>query len=273
MITEKAILDLYLKASTVLPPDVRRRMELCMKSEKGNAKSALDKMLENARIAGETSRPMCQDTGTPIFYVRHGKSQTEKDIAHVIKKATVKANVAIPLRPNAIDALTGKVYGNSPVIHFEESEKGKTGIALLMKGGGSENVSCVYSLPDAKLNADRDIDGFRKCVLDAVFRAQGKACPPYVLGVAVGGTIEEVAHLSKKQLLRELDDTNDDKELGKLEKRLLAGINKLGIGPSGLGGKTTALAVKIAKTQRHPASCFVGVAFSCWALRRAKYGN
>ncbi|UCC91255.1 MAG: fumarate hydratase, partial [Candidatus Aenigmatarchaeota archaeon] len=159
---------------------------------------------------------------------------------------------------------------NKPVIHFEESDK--FGVELLMKGGGSENVSGIYSLPDPELKADRDIEGVRKCVLDAVMKAQGEGCPPYILGVALGGSLEEVANLSKRQLLRKLDDENDDSELVKFEKELLREINKLGIGPSGLGGKTTALGVKVTKSLRHPASFFVGIAFSCWALRRASYG-
>ena len=137
-----------------------------------------------------------------------------------------------------------------------------------MKGAGSENISLVYSLPDVNLKANRDLSGVRKCVLDAVVKAQGKGCPPYIIGVGIGGGFEEVAGLAKKQLMRKLDESNEDEVLDKLEKELLEEINKLGIGPLGLGGKATALGVKVGKTYRHPGSFFVSVSFGCWAFRR-----
>jgi len=140
-----------------------------------------------------------------------------------------------------------------------------------MKGGGSENVSKIYKLPDTNLKADRTIEGIKKCVLDAVFQAQGKGCPPYLIGVAVGGTIGETALLAKKQLLRNINDSNEDKELDKIEKDLLEKINKLGIGPLGLGGKTTALAVKMTKCYRNPPSYFVAISIGCWATRKGKW--
>ena len=148
-----------------------------------------------------------------------------------------------------------------PQSYFEASD-------LIMKGGGSENVSKIYFLPDKELGADRDLRGVEKCIIDAVFKAQGKGCPPYIIGVALGGTLEAVAYLSKKQLLRNIQDNNEDKELDIFEKEVLENINKLNIGPLGLGGKTTALAVKINSSYRHPASFFVGVSFGCWCLRR-----
>lgn len=212
---------------------------------------------------------MCQDTGSPFFYIKKPKDMAEKEIKDAIEKATIIAAEKIPLRPNAVDIISGKNIGNKPIFHFEEAEKLEIG--LLMKGGGSENVSAVYKLPNTELKANRDIEGIKKCVLGAVWKAQGKGCPPYIIGVAVGGNIEDVAALSKKQLLRKLDDTNNDKELDKIEKDLLKKINQLGIGPLGLGGKTTALAVKAAKAYRHPASYFIGISFGCWATRRKKW--
>jgi len=141
-------------------------------------------------------------------------------------------------------------------------------IALLMKGGGSENMSCQFSLPDAALGAGRDLEGVRRAVLAAVQRAQGFGCAPGILGVSIGGDRASGFEEAKLQLLRNLDDTNADPQLARLERRILREANTLGIGPMGLGGKTTLLAVKIGSRPRVPASFFVTVAYLCWAARR-----
>ncbi|MCK5023553.1 MAG: fumarate hydratase [Candidatus Aenigmarchaeota archaeon] len=272
MITEKDVLDLYRKCATELSSDIKEGLKDAARTEESeNARDVLESIIENIEIAKTESKPICQDTGIPVFYVKHDKTQSEEDIRKIIERATDTATKEIPLRPNAVDSVSGKVIGNKPVIHFEESAKFE--MTLLMKGGGSENISKIYSLPDTMLGADRDIEGIKKCVFDAVFNAQGKGCPPYIIGIAIGGSIEEVAHLSKKQLLRDINDHNKDSELRKVESELLEGINKMEIGPSGIGGKTTALAIKLAKSHRHPASFFVGVSFGCWATRRASYGH
>ena len=140
----------------------------------------------------------------------------------------------------------------------------------MLRGGGSENISTIYQLPNNNLEALRNLDGVKKCVLDAVFKAQGKGCPPYIIGVAIGGNIEEVAHLSKKQLLRQINDINPKSELKVLEEETLKEINDFDIGPMGLGGDTTALSLKITSSVRHPATFFVGISISCWCLRRGK---
>lgn len=271
MITEDIILDLYTRCATVLPQDIESALKVAKQKESDkNASSILDTIIENIKIAKSESRPICQDTGTPFFYIAHPKEQSEKEMTEIIKQATKEATGKIPLRPNAVDPITGINIGNRPVIHFEESDRLK--INLLLKGGGSENISTIYSLPATSIKADRNIEGIKRCVLDAVFKAQGKGCPPYIIGVAVGASIEDVAHSSKKQLLRNLDDTNPDETLDRIEKELKIDINNLGIGPMGLGGKTTALGVKVAKSPRHPATFFVGISFGCWATRRASYG-
>lgn len=270
MLTKDIIHDLYRTCATNLPDDVRRMLTEALYREKNdNAKDILKTIIENIELAKDERKPICQDTGTPFFYIIHPCGMSEENMRGVIEKATKEATEKIPLRPNAVDPISGENIGNKAVINFEEG--GKLKIDLLMKGGGSENVSAIYSLPNDELKANRDIDGVRKCVIDAVFRAQGKGCPPYIIGVAVGGSIEEVAHLSKKQLLRNLYDSNKDETLNKIETGLLTDINKLGIGPMGLGGETTALGVKITKAYRNPPSFFVGVSFGCWALRRASY--
>ena len=217
-------------------------------------------------MAKAEQKPICQDTGVPVFYISRPKDCSEVELRGVVEDATVIATKEVPLRPNALDSLSNKNLGNKPVVHFEESEK--LGITLLLKGGGSENVSSIYSLPDKSIGAERNLDGVKKCVLDTVFRAQGKGCPPYIIGVAVGGSIEDVAFLSKKQLLRKINERSQNAELAAFEKDVLSDVNKLGIGPLGLGGKTTALAVKAASVARHPASFFAGVSIGCWCLRR-----
>jgi len=138
----------------------------------------------------------------------------------------------------------------------------------MLKGGGSENVGLSYKLPNKELNADRSLKGVKKCILDAVVKAQGKACPPYIIGAAIGGSKDITSFLSKKQILRNIQDKNKDPSLNKIEQELKEEINTLGIGPLGLGGKTTCLAVKIAASARHPASFFVDISFCCWACRR-----
>jgi fumarate hydratase class I len=259
------IVELYRKTATELPEDIVLALKDALRQERGIAKNVLENIINNTKKARLERRPICQDTGTPIFYIKHSK--TRKKMIDIINKATKIATKKIPLRPNAVDPITGKVFGNRPIIHFDESGESKK-VDLMLKGGGSENISCIYQLPSIDLNAERNLDGVRKCVLDAVFRAQGKGCPPYIIGVAIGGQIEEVAYLAKKQLLRKLDDCNKIKELDEFESTVLNDINKLGIGPLGLGGRTTALGVKIISTWRHPASFFVGISFGCWCLRR-----
>lgn len=264
---KREIINLYRKTATELPYDIIFALEKAEKIEDNPiSKSIITKILENINRAKNESKPICQDTGTPIFYVKYPRDYSQQELRKIIENATINATKEVPLRPNAVDSLTSKNIGNKPIIHFEESEDLK--IDLLLKGGGSENVSAIYQLPNSEINAERNLDGVKKCILDAVFKAQGKGCPPYIIGVATGGSIEEVAHLSKRQLLKKLDYQNPVNELKKFEEDALYHINQLGIGSMGLGGKTTALAVKIENSIRHPASFFVGISIGCWCLRR-----
>ncbi|MFA6106705.1 MAG: fumarate hydratase [Patescibacteria group bacterium] len=268
---KEKIIELIRKTADELPADVIAGMEKAEREEDNPvAKEILGKLLLNVKEAKGEKKPMCQDTGTPFFYVRYPREYAQKELTAIINQAIDEATEKIPLRPNAVDCLSGKNIGNKAVIHFEETDSAdaKLEIDLLLKGGGSENVSIIYSLPNTELKAGRDLEGVRKCILDAVFKAQGKACPPYIIGVALGGNYESVAGASKKQLLRKLDDKNPVTELDELERKVLKEINELGIGPMGLGGKTTALGVKIFAGTRHPASYFVGISISCWGLRR-----
>lgn len=263
------IINLYKKTATQLPEDVVFALQQAYnKEESKTSKEVLDKILENIKLADSEQKPLCQDTGMPIFYIRYPRKYSRSYLKETIREATNIATKIIPLRPNAINSLTGESLGNVPVLHFKEIDEDEFKINLLMKGGGSENVSAVYQLPNRDLNAHRDLDGVQKCVIDAVFKAQGTGCPPYIVGVAMGSSIEEVAHRSKKQLIRKLDDSSVIPKLAELEKEILEKINQLGIGPLGMGGSTTALAVKVFSGIRMPASFFVAVSMSCWCLRR-----
>ncbi|MGA2266743.1 MAG: fumarate hydratase [Phycisphaerae bacterium] len=261
------IIDLYRKAATELPADVVDALKGAYEQETDpTPKEVLATILENLSLAKGEAIPICQDTGTPLFYVKDDGSIPRGELRKIIEAATETATAEVPLRPNGVDIITGKNIGNRPIIHFEEADR--FGIDLFLKGGGSENVSAVYAIPSTEINADRSLDGARTCVLDCMVKAQGRGCSPYVVGVAVAGGIEEVAHLSKKQLLRKISDVNPVPELRSFEERTLKEINQLGIGPLGLGGRSTALAVKAAVAPRHPACFFVGVSVGCWALRR-----
>lgn len=264
------IINLYKKTATQLPSDVVFALQQAYsKEESKTSKEVLGKILENIKLADSQKKPLCQDTGMAIFYIKYPKEYSRQNLKTIIKEATNEATKIIPLRPNSVNSLTGENLGNVPVLHFKEIDNDdKLKIDLIMKGGGSENVSAVYQLPDKDLNAHRDLDGVQKCIIDAVFKAQGTGCPPYIVGVAIGSSIEEVAHRSKKQLIRKLDDVNPIPELAKLESEILEKINQLGIGSMGMGGTTTALAVKAFSGIRVPASFFVAVSMSCWCLRR-----
>ncbi len=267
-----SVVELYRKAATSLPDDIVRGLSNAA-SEEDNETSAnvLKDILENIKLAKDEGKPMCQDTGTPIFFVKYSCKFSQIELRRAIVEATKIATAEIPLRPNAVDPISGKnTSGNEPVIYFEEWDKDSLQIYLMLKGGGSENIGREYKLPDDSLGAGRDVEGVKKCVVDAMFKAQGKGCSPNIIGVGIGGTKEQAILLAKKQLLRRLDDKNIDTELGKLEDELLVDVNKLGIGALGLGGKVSALGVKVGKMNRHPASFFVAVSFMCWASRKSR---
>lgn len=270
------IIELFREAATSLPTDVEKALRYALKAEvKGsNGEISLSTILENIKVSRKTKRPICQDTGVPVFFIKTPRGLRHKELKNTILEATRIATVDVPLRPNAVDIITDKNSGDNtgigfPIIHFEESSNNTLSIELMLKGSGCENVSQLYKLPVEEIKAERDLDGVRKCGLDVVYRAQGRACPPYIIGIGIGASRDQVTRLSKEQLLRKLDDRNRINVLSELEKRILIEINELGIGPFGLGGKTTSLGVKIGINHRHPASYFVDVSICCWADRRA----
>jgi fumarate hydratase, class I len=272
-----AIVELYRKAATSLPADVVSALQDVHRKEKkgSNAAFALSVILGNISGAVKTVRPLCQDTGVPIFFVRVPVGLSHLQIRSMIIRATQIATREIPLRPNAVDILTEKNSGDNtgigfPVIYTDETKGRNLVIDLMLKGSGSENIGQLYKLPFEELQAERNLKGVRKCILDTVYKAQGKGCPPYIIGVGIGATKDQVTRLSKEQILRRLDDENHHPVLSRLEKRISDDINSLGIGTIGLGGRTTSLGVKIGINHRHPASYFVDISVSCWADRRAR---
>lgn len=271
-----AFAELVRRAATILPADMEQALTSAKaEEEQGSAaEGALDTILLNVNMARQHATPICQDTGTPIFEVFYPLGISTRAIASQIREAVAIATQKAFLRPNAVDSLTGANSGDNsglefPTMHFHEWEEEHLHVELLLKGGGCENVSTQYKLPDSALGAGRDLEGVRRVILDAVYQAQGKGCAPGVLGVAIGGDRGSSYIKSKEQLLRKLDDRNEDEQLAALEERIMREGNELGIGPMGFGGKTTLLGVKIGALHRLPASYFVSIAYMCWANRRA----
>lgn len=270
------ILELIRRTATDLPPDVEAGLHAALEEEEPGsaARGALETILKNVEMARENSTPICQDTGTPIFYVNYPEGWSTRRLKDQIKSAVAEATKLAYLRPNAVDSLSGVNSGDNigdehfPTIHFEEIEGDELQIDLMLKGGGCENVGAQYSLPNSALGAGRDLAGVRKVALDAVQKAQGKGCAPGILGIAIGGDRGSSFVASKEVLLRQLDDSHPDSEMNNLEGQLTEESNQLGIGPMGFGGKTTVLGTKITSKHRLPASYFVSVSYMCWAYRR-----
>ena len=271
----EAFIELVRRAATDLPADVEAALRAAQtREEPGSAaQGALGTILENVALARAHSTPVCQDTGTPIFYVYHPLGTSTREMQAQIEAAVAEATARSYLRPNAVDSLSGRNSGNNlgvgyPTFHFQEWEEDYLQVKLLLKGGGSENVGAQYKLPHSPLHAGRDLEGVRRVVLDAVTSAQGKGCAPGVLGIALGSDRGYGYVHAKEQLFRPLGDVNPVPELAELEERLLHDCNELGIGPMGFGGQTTVFGVKIGAYHRLPACYFVSIAYNCWACRR-----
>jgi len=275
---QAAFVELIRRTSTDLPDDVEQALRAAREREAPGsaARGALDTILENVALARRDSTPICQDTGTPIFFVRHPEGWSTRALREQIRSAVAEATARAFLRPNAVDAISGKNSGDNlgddefPTIHFEETGDPDLTVDLILKGGGCENVGAQYALPHAALGAGRDLEGVRRAVLDAVHRAQGKGCAPGILGVAVGGDRGSSFQRSKKELLRPLGQAHPDPQLATLERNLTDQANQLRIGPMGFGGRSTVLGVQLAGMHRLPASFFVSVSYMCWAHRRRR---
>jgi fumarate hydratase class I len=268
------LLELVRLTACDLAPDVERALVQARDREEGRAKSTLEWMLKNSAEARESSTPVCQDTGSLIFYVDHGRDVRPGVIAQAARDAAAEATARSYLRPNAVDPVTGKNSGNnvgrgSPYFHFEEVEDPTAlRVRLMLKGGGSENCGVQYTLPDSGIKAGRDLTGVKRCILDAALRAQGFGCAPGVLGVGIGGDRMTSFMESKEQFFRKIDDKNPDPLFAELEGEMLQKVCDLGIGPMGFGGRTTLLGVKAGTRHRLPACYFVSVSYTCWAYRR-----
>lgn len=271
----ESLLELIRRTSTEIPDDVHRAILRSLEAEKKGtiAESAMKIIDQNIALAKTKSQPICQDTGSIIFYVDCPLGFDQAAFEEMAREMVTLATKKGYLRQNSVDSITGKNDGTnvgpgSPTIHFHQHSRPEISIRLVLKGGGCENVGAQYSLPNEKLKANRDLDGCRKAILDAVLQAQGKGCGPGILGVCIGGDRATGYEFSKQQLLRKLDDHNPNPELDKLEQDIVETANKLGIGPMGFGGKTTLLGTKIGVLNRLPASYFVSVSYMCWAYRR-----
>ena len=274
----ESMLSLVTETSTNLPADVRRAIKDAARRENKGTQSdlALQTVAINIDMAVTGCAPICQDTGMPTFEIKTPVGVNQIAMKKQILEAIVEATKQGKLRPNTVDSLTGKNSGNNlgegaPVLHFEQWEENDIEVKLILKGGGCENKNIQYSLPAELPNlgrADRTLDGVRKCLLHAVWQAQGQGCSVGAIGVSVGGDRASGYHYAKQQLFRELDDINPNQELAKLEAYILENANKLGIGMMGFGGQATLIGCKIGSYHRLPASFFVSVAYDCWAYRR-----
>ena len=273
-----SLLELVTQTSTNLPPDVRAAMGLAIAQETPGTQSsqALQVMATNIDMAYQDEGAICQDTGMPTFYVHTPAGVSQIAIKKAILEAVTEATRRGKLRPNSVDSLTGKNSGNNlgtetPVFHFEQWEESEIEIRLILKGGGCENMNIQYSAPcdlERVGRADRNLEGVRKCILHAVWQAQGHGCAPGAIGVCIGSDRAHGYELAKRQLLRTLDDVNPNAELARLEAGIMEEANRIGVGSMGFGGKATLIGCKITAANRLPASFFVSVAYDCWAFRR-----
>jgi fumarate hydratase class I len=272
------VLQLIIRTSTDLPPDVRAAMKAALGTEPAatRAGQALTIIAQNIDLAADTEGAICQDTGMPTFEVRAPVGANQIWMRERIREAVAEATRRGKLRPNSVDSITGRNSGDNlgpgtPIVHFEQWERDDIEVKLILKGGGCENTNAQYALPVELPHlgrADRTLDGVRRCILHAVWNAQGKGCAPGAVGVCIGGDRTSGYTNAKEQLFRTLDDVNPDPRLAELEASIMATVNDLEIGTMGFGGKVTLIGCKISALNRLPASFFVSVAYDCWAFRR-----
>src|SRR3984893_6030774 len=273
-----SLLELITQTSTNLPPDVRAAMAIAAGNEIPGTQSsqALDIILSNVDMAVDDTGPICQDTGMPTFVIHTPVGVNQIRIKKAILEAVAEATRLGKLRPNSVASLTGKNSGNNlgeetPVVHFDQWENDDIEVKLILKGGGCENKNIQYTVPcelDHLGRADRNLEGVRRCILHAVWQAQGQGCAPGAVGVCIGSDRAHGYVLAKDQLFRTLDDVNPVPELAKLEAEVMEEANRIGVGAMGFGGKVSLIGCKVRAANRLPASFFVSVAYDCWAFRR-----
>ena len=273
-----SVLQLIVRTSTDLPPDVRAAMKVSLDAEPEGtrASQALTIIAQNIDLASDGEGAICQDTGMPTFEVHVPIGANQVWMRQQIREAVAEATRRGKLRPNSVDSITGENSGDNlgpgtPIIHFDQWERGDIEVKLILKGGGCENTNAQYALPVELPHvgrADRTLDGVRKCILHAVWNAQGKGCSPGAVGVCIGGDRTSGYTHAKEQLFRTLDDVNPDPRLAGLESSIMGAVNTLDIGAMGFGGRVTLIGCKVGALNRLPASFFVSVAYDCWAFRR-----
>ena len=276
---QESVQELITQTSTNLPPDVRQAMAAAITSEQPNTNSsqALAVIGTNIDMASDDQGPICQDTGMPTFEIKTPVGANQLEMKRMIRAAVSEATRRGKLRPNSVDSLTGQNSGDNlgpgtPILHFDQWEnEQEIEVRLLLKGGGCENKNIQYSVPCELPHlgrADRTLDGVRKCILHAVWQAQGQGCSAGAIGVCIGGDRTSGYTHAKEQLFRTLDDVNPNPELAELESYVMTAANTLGIGTMGFGGGVTLIGCKVGVLNRLPASFFVSVAYDCWAFRR-----
>lgn len=272
------VMELLRRTTSRLPQDVIEAIVQGRDAEEegSRAYNTLNDMVRNINLADGQVTPLCQDTGSIIFWVRHPYGLSQRAAKAQIRAAVAAATQRSWLRPNCVESLSGKNSGTNmdpfhehhPACHFEEWDRPEIEIAVMQKGGGCENVGAQYRLPDAAIGAGRDLKGVRKCIIDAVVKAQGQGCSPGILGVAIGGDRVTGYEKSKELILRKLDVANADPKMAAFEQEVARDLNTLGIGPMGYGGHTTVLGVMVEEMYRHPASFYVSISYMCWSSRR-----
>ena len=274
----ESLVELITRTSTDLPPDVRAAMRVAMGREPSGTRAAqaLSIIGENIDQAASCEGPICQDTGMPTFKIKTPVAFNQIALRREVEEAVAEATTRGKLRPNSVDSITGENSGNNlgpgtPIIYFDQWERDDIEVKLLLKGGGCENTNAQYALPMELPHlgrADRSLEGVRKCILHAVWKAQGKGCSPGAVGVCVGGDRTSGSYHAKEQLFRTLDDENPDARLADLERSVMATVNNLSVGTMGFGGEVSLIGCKVGALNRLPASFFVSVAYDCWAFRR-----
>jgi fumarate hydratase class I len=272
------VTELLRRTTSRLPQDVIDALVKGRDAEEEGSRAfnTLNDMVRNINLSDGQVTPLCQDTGSIIFWVRHPYGLSQRAAKKQIREAVAQATKNVWLRPNCVESLSGKNSGNNmdpfhehhPAIHFEEWDRPEVEVSVMQKGGGCENVGAQYRLPDATIGAGRDIKGVRKCIIDAVVKAQGQGCSPGILGVAIGGDRVTGYEKSKELILRKLNAANPDPKMDAFEKELTNDLNTLGIGPMGYGGNTTMLGIMVEEMYRHPASFYVSISYMCWSSRR-----
>ena len=262
----KEVSRLCIEAATYIENDVLSCLKKAMNNEDGLAKEILSQIIENDELATKENVPMCQDTGITVVFVEIGNEvHINGDIYDAINKGISDGYTKGYLRKSVVKSPLNRVNtkDNTPgIIHIKFVMGDKLKITICPKGAGSENMSKVKMLVPAD-----GILGIKKFVLDTVKEAGGRPCPPLVIGVGIGGDIEKAGLIAKEALLRPIDDESSDPDANKLEKELYKELNDLRVGPMGLGGKTTALAVKVNLYPCHIASLPVAVNIQCHASR------